>query len=146
MQLLRLQEGSHLWAAEGHEMGTAASWSPCWASPSAHSQSDWWEATFWIRHRWWDLAALHHRNEDQHVPFQATVCKAGVNITLVLTVVANPGSSKLFALHWGVDEKRHSSSKEEKDTLYLGFRGDKISLADKVETELAGKRWLCVNL
>lgn len=65
---------------------------------------------------------------------------------LVLTVAANPDSSKLFALHRDVDEKRHSSSREEKDTLYVGFRGDKISLADKVETELAGKRWLCVNL
>lgn len=78
--------------------------------------------------------ALHHRDEDQRLPFQVTICKARLNITLVLTVAANPDSSELFPLYSSVDEKRHSSSREEKDTPHPGSRSDKISLAGKVET------------
>lgn len=143
------------------EVATRVTSVSCWGTWDGHSllelmlslshctltaQSDGWEAptpsagySFWIRHRWWGSVALHHRDEDQHLPFQATVCKAKLNITLALTVVANPDSSELF-------DKRHSSAREGKDTPHWGFRGDKISLAGKVETEVAGRRWLCVNL
>lgn len=152
LQLLRLQEGSHLWAAVGHEMGTLPlgthvellplhTHCQTAGKPQAHSAG----YSFWIRHRWWGFVALHHRDEDQHLPFQAKICKAKLSFTLILTVVANPDLTELFSLHRGIDEKRHSSAREGKDTPHWAFRGDKISLAGKVETELAGRKWRSVQ-